>query len=52
MPGAEAAKGRLPEDLLADEEVVGKLPLVFRTLRGKRLTEKQLEELVKKVRGK
>ena len=48
---AAAAKGRLPEDLLEDEEVVAKLPLVFRTLRGKRLTEKQLDELVKKVRG-
>ena len=49
---AAAAKGRLPDDLLEDEEVLAKLPLVFRTLRGKRLTEKQLDELVKKVRGK
>ncbi|MBI3291289.1 MAG: hypothetical protein HYZ73_00510 [Elusimicrobia bacterium] len=49
---AAAAKGRLPDDLLEDEEVLAKLPLVFRTLRGKRLTEKQLAELVKKVRGK
>ena len=48
---AAAAKGRLPDDLLEDEEVLAKLPLVFRTLRGKRLTEKQLDELVKKVRG-
>ncbi len=48
---AAAAKGRLPDDLLEDEEVVAKLPLVFRTLRGKRLTEKQLDELVKKVRS-
>ena len=48
---AAAAKGRLPDDLLEDEEVVAKLPLVFRTLRGKRLTDKQLDELVKKVRG-
>ena len=49
---AAAAKGRLPDDLLEDEEILAKLPLVFRTLRGKRLTEKQLAELVKKVRGK
>ena len=48
---AAAAKGRLPDDLLEDEAVVAKLPLVFRTLRSKRLTEKQLDELVKKVRG-
>ena len=49
---AAAARGRLPDDLLEDEEILAKLPLVFRTLRGKRLTEKQLDELVKKVRGK
>ena len=48
---AAASKGRIPDDILQDEEVVAKLPLVFRTLRGKRLTEKQLDELVKKVRG-
>jgi len=49
---AAAAKGRLPDELLADKEIVAKLPLVFRALRGKRLTERQLNELVKKVRGK
>ena len=49
---AAAAKGRLPEELLEDKEVVEKLPLVFRTLRGKRLTEQQLNELVKTIRGK
>lgn len=48
---AAAAKGRLPDDLLEDQEVVAKLPLVFRTLRSKRLTDKQLDELVRKVRG-
>lgn len=48
---AAASKGRIPDDILQDEEVVAKLPLVFRTLRGKHLTDKQLDELVKKVRG-
>jgi transcriptional regulator with XRE-family HTH domain len=49
---AAAAKGRLPEELLADQEIVAKLPLVFRTLRGKRLSEQQLSELIKTIRGK
>lgn len=49
---AAAVKGRLPEELLEDEQVVAKLPLVFRTLRGKHLTERQLGELVKTIRGK
>ena len=48
---AAAAKGRLPDELLEDEQLVAKLPLVFRTLRGKRLTSKQLDDLVKKVKG-
>jgi len=49
---AAAANGRLPDELLEDQEVVAKLPLVFKTLRGKQLTERQLGELVKKIRGK
>lgn len=49
---AAAAKGRVPEELLENEEIVAKLPLIFRTLRGKRLTEQQLSELVKEIRGK
>jgi len=48
---AAAAKGRIPAELMEDREVVAKLPVVFRTLRGKRLTDKDLEELVKKIRG-
>jgi transcriptional regulator with XRE-family HTH domain len=49
---AAAAKGRLPDELLEDEEVVAKLPLVFKTLRSKPLTERRLSELVKAIRGK
>lgn len=48
---AAAAKGRIPEEILEDKEVVAKLPLVFRMLRGKRLTDKALDELVKKIKG-
>ena len=48
---AAAAKGRIPDELLEDKELVSKLPLVFRTLRGQRITDKQLDELVKKIRG-
>ena len=46
---AAAAKGRIPEELLEDKEVVAKLPLIFRALRGKRLTNERLDDLVKKV---
>ena len=49
---AAAAKGRFPDELLEDKEVVAKLPLIFRTLRGRRLTVRRLSELVKEIRGK
>ena len=48
---AAAAKGRLPAELMEDQDVVAKLPLVFRTLREKRITDKVLDELVRRVRG-
>ena len=48
---AAAAKGRLPAELMEDKAIVAKLPLVFRTLREKRITDKALDELVRKVRG-
>jgi transcriptional regulator with XRE-family HTH domain len=48
---AAAVKGRIPDEIMEDKEVVAKLPLVFRTLRGKRLTDKALDELVKKIKG-
>ena len=49
---ADAAKGRLPAEIMEDEEVVAKLPLIFRTLREKRITDKALDALARRVRGK
>ncbi len=48
---AAASKGRIPAELMEDEKVVAKLPLVFRALRGKRLTNRQLNGLVRKIRA-
>ena len=46
---AAAARGQIPEDL-CDEEVVDKLPILFRTLRGQKVPDEQLEELVRLLR--
>ncbi len=46
---AAAETGRIPADL-CDAEVLRKLPAIFRTLRGQRPTEAQLDSLVKKLR--
>jgi len=43
---AAAAKGQLPKDLLSDAEVVEKLPVLFRTLRGEPVPADKLDELI------
>jgi transcriptional regulator with XRE-family HTH domain len=50
MDLAAAAKGRVPQDLLSDEEVAAKLPILFRTLRSKPLSGEQLEKLIDAIR--
>ena len=47
---AAAEAGRIPEDVMSDEMLVEKLPLVFRTLRGQKVSEEQLEELIGLIR--
>lgn len=42
--------GRIPDEVLGDEELVKRLPLVFRTLRGGKLSDEQLSDLAEKVR--
>ena len=44
-------KGRIPADIMKDEEIVKKLPLFFRTLRGQKPTEEELRNLVEIIRG-
>ena len=48
---AYAATGRIPEEVLKDEELVEKLPILFRTIRGQRVTDEQLDSLIEKIRG-
>ena len=46
---ANTAKGRIPSDILNHEEAMKYLPLVFRTARGKKLTKKKLQDLIKLI---
>lgn len=48
---AAAESGRIPEELLSDEDVMERLPVLFRTLRGQRVPDKKLNELIKKIKG-
>ena len=47
---ADIANGRIPSELLGDEALVGKLPLVFRSLRGEKLNKDQLLEVAELLR--
>lgn len=47
---AAAETGRIPDDILDDRELLPKLPLVFRTLRGERVPQDQLDELIDLIR--
>ena len=47
---AAVAKGRVPADLLTDEEAAARLPVLFRTLRNKPLSGEQFEKLIDAIR--
>jgi transcriptional regulator with XRE-family HTH domain len=49
---ASTATGRIPPDIMGDEELVKRLPLVFRTVRGQKMkiSDDQLDELAEVIR--
>ena len=47
---AAVARGEIPRDLLTDEEVTNKLPIIFRTLRGSPIPPEKMDALVEKIR--
>ena len=47
---AAIAAGRIPPALLTDQEVVARLPLVFRTLRNRKVDESLIDGLIETIR--
>jgi hypothetical protein len=47
---ATMSAGRIPPDIVSDEEVMKALPILFRSVRGKPLDEKDLKELIASIR--
>lgn len=47
---AAAGAGRIPQDIANEKELVSRLPVVFRTLRRKKLTKDDLMKLIEKIK--
>lgn len=47
---ARIEAGRIPDELLSNETVAASLPILFRTLRGQKISEKKLEKLVELIK--
>ena len=47
---AAASVGHIPSYMMSDTELVKKLPLVFRTLRGEKISPEKLDELAELIR--
>lgn len=51
MDFAELSRGMVPKDILSDEELVGALPVFFRTVRGGKPSEEELEAFITSFRS-
>lgn len=46
---AAAGSGRLPKELM-EKEIVARMPFLFRTIRGKKITKEKLDKLIKLIK--
>ena len=47
---AAVDRGQIPKDILSDEDVIEKLPVLFRTVRAKQISPEKLDELVELIK--
>jgi len=50
IENAAAETGKIPEDIMAKGKIEDKLPILFRTLRGQKVSDDKLDELIKMLR--
>ena len=50
MYQAEVSRGNIPKEIMEDEKLLEKLPVLFRTVRGAELSEKQLDDVIERLR--
>ena len=47
---AAAENARIPEEVLGDEEVMARMPILLRTVHNKKLSSDQLDQLIQMIR--
>ncbi len=47
---AAMSAGRIPPEIASDKELLSRLPIFFRTLKDKKFTEDELQELIKRIK--
>jgi transcriptional regulator with XRE-family HTH domain len=52
MDEVKVAQGSIPEDILADANIVDYLPSFFRTIRNKKPTKEDIDLLIKAIKNK
>jgi len=50
MDLAASESGRIPKDMLEDEQVLAKLPILFRAARGQKVSPQEMKKLVQRIR--
>jgi len=48
---ANLAQGIIPKDILSQDNIVNSLPAFFRTIRNKKPTKKEIDQLIKLIKG-
>lgn len=48
---AAAETGKIPTEVLNKEDIVNQLPVLFRTLRGQKVSDEQLDQLIHLIKG-
>ena len=47
---AAAENGRLPEEIIADDEILSRMPVLLRTVHNKQLSAEQLDRLIEMIK--
>ena len=50
MDQADISRGQIPREIMSNEKLLDKLPVLFRTVRGAELNEKELDEFIEDLR--